>query len=166
MSPPRTINSICAHGPFTNALHNDLTVRLGNVRMVRVRPVEGARGAIDSCCRALMSSAPWRALSEALRHDDHGVAGVAIALFNRRDRQPLCRPVTSPSRGPFAALRDKPRQRGPRKLAVKHKGAFSNPPNWLNKCGKSAPRKFRISVLMKQRRDVLTTARMVFGLSR
>jgi len=42
--------------------------------------------AIDSCCRAIMSSAPWRALSEALRHDDHGVAGVAIALFNRRDR--------------------------------------------------------------------------------
>jgi hypothetical protein len=31
-------------------------------------------------------SAPWCALSDARRHDDHGVAGVAIALFNRRDR--------------------------------------------------------------------------------
>jgi hypothetical protein len=27
---------------------HDLTVRLGNVRMVRVRPVEGARGVLDS----------------------------------------------------------------------------------------------------------------------
>jgi hypothetical protein len=33
-----------------------------------------------------MLSAPWRALSDARRHDDQGFAGVAIALFNRRDR--------------------------------------------------------------------------------
>jgi O-methyltransferase involved in polyketide biosynthesis len=52
------------------------------------------------------------------------------------------------------------------KLAVNHKPAFSTPPNWLNKCGRSASRRFRISVLMTQRRDILTTARMLFGLPR
>jgi hypothetical protein len=33
-----------------------------------------------------LSSTPWRAPLSAHGHDDQGVAGVAIALFNRRDR--------------------------------------------------------------------------------